>query len=473
MTTSTAEIAKIQRRTLTVLMLSVGPAGMGMAGGFSATTLAAEDITNNDALATLAATMISIGGAVAAVPLARYMSANGRRPGLGIGWLIAGLGSLAAFFAVLAEIYPLLVLGALAIGVGNGTNLAARYAAADLALPDRRARTIGVLVWASSIGSVLGPTVALGPTGWLAEQTGLPRLSGPYLMGTVVFAAAGLVVWLKLHPDPLVLAKNLAAPKESVRPAEVAAPKESVRPAGVAAAGVAGSPPNSPAPPLPPGVPPPPPPQRIAGHSAGPGFLATLATIARHQKALIAVAAMAVGQAVMVAVMTVTPLHMDDGDHETQIIGLVISLHIVGMFFFAPVVGWFVDRLPTEAMVAAAGMTLFVGGELASHTDPSDSLGVFVGLFLIGLGWSFAMIAGSSLLTGAFPAHERANVQGAADFTMVASGAVAGLASGVIVEASSFHSLSHWAGVSALSLVAAALYPVATKTRRNYSQSRS
>ena len=178
MTTTVPDTAAIQRRTLTVLMLSVGPAGMGMAGGFSATTLAAEDITNSDVLATLAATMISIGGAIAAVPLARFMAANGRRPGLRIGWTIAGIGSLGAFVAVLTDVYPLLVAGAFAIGVGNGTNLAARYAAADLALPDRRVRTIGLLVWASSIGSVLGPTVALGPTGWFAEQ-----IIGLFLIG--------------------------------------------------------------------------------------------------------------------------------------------------------------------------------------------------------------------------------------------------------------------------------------------------
>lgn len=416
-TDTSTDIETIQRRTLLVLMLSVGPAGMGMAGGFSATSLAAEDITGHDGLATLAATMISIGGAIAAVPLARHMAAHGRRPGLRIGWAIAGVGSLVAFVSVLTDIYPLLVAGALAVGVGNGTNLAARYAAADLAQPDRRARTIGVLVWASSIGSVLGPTVALGPTGWFAEQINLPRLSGPYLMGALVFAVAGMVVHAKLRPDPLILATSLAADAANA-PAELREtdPKPSLRD--------------------------------------------SFAAIARHPSALIAVGAMAVGQAVMVAIMTVTPLHMDDGDHETQIIGLVISLHIVGMFFFAPVVGWFVDRLPTETMVATAGVILFVGGEMASHTEPADSLGVFVGLFLIGLGWSFAMIAGSSLLTGAFPAHERANVQGAADFTMVASGAVAGLASGVIVEAASFGSLSHWAGVSALSLVAAALYPL-------------
>jgi len=110
-------------------------------------------------------------------------------------------------------------------------------------------------------------------------------------------------------------------------------------------------------------------------------------------------------------------------------------------------------------------VVLFIGGELASHTDPKDSAGVFLGLFLIGLGWSFAMISGSSLLTGAFPPEERAAIQGAADFTMTTAGATAGLASGVIVAASSFHSLSHWAGVIALSLVAAALYPVVTKVR--------
>ena len=422
----------IQRRTLIVLMLSVGPAGMGMAGGFSATSLAAEDITGHDGLATLAATMISIGGAIAAVPLARHMAAHGRRPGLRTGWTIAALGSLVAFVSVLGDVYPLLVAGAFAIGVGNGTNLAARYAAADLAQPDRRARTIGVLVWASSIGSVLGPTVALGPTGWFAEQVNLPRLSGPYLMGALVFAVAGLVVHTRLRPDPLVLATSLSAETST-------APTTTER----------------------------------RDIDTKPSLLDSFAAIARHPSALIAVGAMAVGQAVMVAIMTVTPLHMDDGHHETQIIGLVISLHIVGMFFFAPVVGWFVDRLPTATMVATAGVILFVGGELASHTDPSDSLGVFVGLFLIGLGWSFAMIAGSSLLTGAFPAHERANVQGAADFTMVASGAAAGLASGVIVEAAGFASLSHWAGVAALSLVAAALYPSVTAGRGSRSSGRA
>ena len=194
-----------------------------------------------------------------------------------------------------------------------------------------------------------------------------------------------------------------------------------------------------------------------------PSLAESFGKLVTHRLAAIAVFAMAVGQGVMVAVMTVTPLHMDEGAHETRVIGLVISLHIVGLYFFSPLVGWLVDRLPVVLMVGAAGVILFLGAEMASHTDPEDSLGVFVGLLLVGIGWSFAMISGSALLTSAFSASERASVQGAADFTMVASGATGGLLSGVIVEASSYHALSHWAAVLALSLVAAALYPVVTK----------
>ena len=116
-------------------------------------------------------------------------------------------------------------------------------------------------------------------------------------------------------------------------------------------------------------------------------------------------------------------------------------------------------------MVAAAGLILFTGAELASHTDPEDSLGVFVGLFLVGLGWSFSMIAGSALLSSVFPVDERASVQGAADFTMITFGATGGILGGIVVEATDYHTLSHYAAVLALSLVAAALYPIVTNVK--------
>jgi len=413
-TTSDIDLPAARRRTRGVLIASVFPAGMGMTATFAATSLAAKDITDNDGLATLAATMTAIGGAIAAVPLGRYMNEHGRRAGLMRAWLIGGVGTSLAFLGVLAEIYLLLILGGIGVGMGQAASLAARYSAADLAPEDRKAREIGIVVWAGSIGSVLGPTIALGGTGWVAANLlGLDELAGPYLMGTVVFVLAATIVNRFLHPDPLLLAKQLGNATEAKRPS--------------------------------------------LGESFKKLFTNRLATIA--------VFATAVGQGVMVAVMTVTPLHMDDGAHEKTVIGLVISLHVVGMYFFAPVVGWLVDRLRTELMVGSAGIILFIGAEAASHTDPEDSLGVFVGLFLVGLGWSFSMIAGSALLSSVFPVQERASVQGAADFTMITFGASGGLLSGVIVEATDYHTLSHYAAVLALSLVAAALYPIVTQVR--------
>ncbi|MEO0492718.1 MAG: MFS transporter [Actinomycetota bacterium] len=416
MTDLAVDLPRIRSRTRWTLIGSVLPAGMGMTAAFAATSLVAEDITGSDTLATFAASMISIGGAITAVPLGRYMAEHGRRPGLVRAWIVGTLGALLAFLAVITEFYPLLLLGVLGIGIGQAANLAARYAAADLAEEGKRAREIGIVVWAGSIGSVLGPTVALGGTGWIAsELLGLDELAGPFLMSIFVFGVAVFVINRFLRPDPLLVSVELGT--EGDTEAEKPSLAESFR------------------------------------------------KLVTHRLAAIAVFAMAVGQGVMVAVMTVTPLHLDDGAHEARIIGLVISLHIVGMYFFAPLVGWLVDRLPVVLMVGTAGVVLFIGAEMASHTDPEDTLGVFIGLFLVGVGWSIAMISGSALLTSAFPAAERASVQGAADFTMVAAGATGGLLSGVIVEASSYHALSHWAAVLALSLVAVALYPVVTNVK--------
>ncbi len=413
-TAAEIDLPALRKRTRWALIGSVFPAGMGMTATFAATSLAAKEITDNDGLATLAATMTAIGGAIAAVPLGRYMNEHGRRPGLMWAWLIGAAGAVIAFTGVVTEMYILLVIGGIGVGMGQAASLAARYSAADLAPQDRKASEIGLVMWAGSIGSVLGPTIALGGTGWVAANLlGLNELAGPYLMGTLVFIAAAMIINTFLHPDPLQVAKQLGNATETKRPTLV----ESF--------------------------------QKL--------FTNRLATIA--------VFATAVGQGVMVSVMTVTPLHMDDGAHEKTVIGLVISLHVVGMYFFAPVVGWLVDRVRTELMVAAAGLILFAGAELASHTDPEDSLGVFVGLFLVGLGWSFSMIAGSALLSSVFPVDERASIQGAADFTMITFGATGGIVGGIVVEATDYHTLSHYAAVLALSLIAAALYPIVTNAK--------
>lgn len=412
--------ADLQRRTILTLMGGVLPAGAAMAAGYSSAALLGKEITGSGAWGTLAASCLTIGGTLSTVPLAGYMSRRGRRPGLRLAWAIAFLGALSAFAAAVADLYPLLVLGILGIGVGNAANLSARYAASDLATERDRAKAIGVLVWSTSFGSALGPTLGLGVVGSLAVLLGLPELAGPYLMGMVLFAAAAVFIERNLHPDPLVVAGGLTPVDADAIPGWRGAAQDLGRHlsrAGSALGDIFGCPP-----------------------------------------ARLAVLAMLVGHAVMVGVMTATPLHMSDGGHEIRLVGFVISVHIIGMYFFAPVVGFGVDRIGPRPMIALGGVVLFAGAEVASHTRAVDSAGVFTGLFLIGLGWSIGLVAGSALLTASFPIERRVIVQGSADLIMSGAGALAGLSAGVVYEWGSYHALSHYAGLGALGLTAYALW---------------
>ncbi len=412
------ERARLQRHTIQTLFVGVLPAGAGLGAAISATALLGKDLTDSAALGTLAAALLTVGTALATIPVARHMAVHGRRSGMHRAWLGATIGAACALIAALTGFYPLLLIGALGIGAGNAATLAARYAASDLALEHERARSIGLLVWAGSFGSVLGPTIGLGWAGSAAEAFGMPELAGPFILGLGAFALAAWWIDRRLRPDPLVVAGG-------TRPTDTPA-------ADGARAGSIGSQ------------------VRQTG--------ATLGRIMANPNARLAMIAMLVGHAVMVGVMTATPLHMEDGAHELQIIGFVISLHIVGMYFFAPVVGLLVDRVGPQTIIAAGGMILFVGAELASHTDAEDSIGVFIGLFGVGLGWSFGLIAGSSLLTASFPIAERVAVQGTSDLVMSASGAVAALTAGVVYEFASYHALSHYAGFGAIALSLLAIW---------------
>ncbi len=381
-------------------MASTIPAGMGLAGAFPVTAPLGKELTGSETLGGLTAACLTVGAALSAVPLSRFMARRGRRPGLVAGWLIAGFGAGLAFLATFTEFFPMLVVGALLIGAGNGASLSARYAAADLADDDTRARAIGVLVWAGTFGSVLGPTISTGPVTSLADAAGLPERSGPYLLAIIGFAVASAITGRLLRPDPLVASGGTTSADSPKRPS----------------------------------------------------IAESFTKLWSVPMARLAVLAMATGHAVMVGVMTMTPIHMENGDHKVRIIGFVISLHIVGMYAFSPIVGWLVDRVGSLQVIAAGGAILFAGAQIASRTEPQDRTGVFVGLFLIGLGWSFGLIAGSSLLSAAFSAEERTTTQGASDLIMVGSGAIAGLASGAIVEFSSYASLARWAGIGALIL---------------------
>ena len=401
--TSTYDRARVQRRTMAATMASVVPTTMAMGASFAGSAVLAEEITGSETLATLAAGSMSLGSMAAAVPLSRRMARLGRRQGLVVGWALGSAGAGTALLAAVLSLYPLVVLGIIGVGVGQATNLAARYAVADLAPDDRRARAIGMLVWASTFGAAAGPTIALGPLAEFAQFIGLPELAGPYVLSSAMFLAGLAITQTWLRPDPLEVLGTIGA--EAPRPAS---PATVIR--------------------------------RITAVPA----------------ARLALLAMLVGQMVMVAVMTATPLHMTSGDQDLAVIGQVISLHIIGMYAFSPIVGWLVDRVGTHTVITLGGLVLFLGAELAGHTDPEHSAGLFSGLTLIGIGWSCGLIAGSALLTNSFPVRQRVEVQGGADFVMITGGAVGGMSSGALVELLGFQSLSHYSGIAALMLVAAA-----------------
>ena len=393
------QLAAVQKRTVRVLMVGVIPAGAAMSGGFAAAATLGEDITGSDTLGGLVAACVSVGGALTTVPLAKLMARKGRRVGIMTVYVVGLIGAFLCLTAAAMDNYLLLIPGMMGVGAGQTGTLSSRYAAADLATESTRAQAIGLLMWAGAWGSAIGPSLGLGPGSAVADALGLPELAGPYLFSMILFSVAAIYTSRSLRPDPLELSGGMTGD---------ATPRRTT--------------------------------------------LGALSTIWKLPNARMAGAAMIAGHAVMVGVMTATPLHMKDGAHELRIVGFVISLHIVGMYFFAPVVGKLVDVIGPKLVIAMGGGILFSGAELAAHTDAEHSMGVFFGLFFIGLGWSFGVVAASTLLTASVPIEKRVEVQGTADLLMVGAGATAGLTSGFVIESFGYHDLSHYAGLIGVAL---------------------
>jgi MFS family permease len=396
--------AALQRRTLRVLMTGqiLGSAALGSA--FAVGSFIIKDILGSGRLGGIGSAAFTLGAALASIPLSRLMSRRGRRPGLQFGYLLAAVGGVIAIVGAHNQQLATFLLGQLLFGVGQACNLLGRYAATDLAAPDERARAISRVLVCSTFGAVLGPTL-VAPTEQVAEALGLYRYTGPYLFSTVFYLGAMLNVALRLRPDPLAAAGRL-----------VADPADAPRPPPVSHA---------------------------------------LRTIRAFPRARLALAAMAVSQATMVAVMTMTPLHMRDHGHEATS-PYVIAIHIGGMYALSPLVGRFADRHGRVPAVLVGGTTLVTATLVAALAGLFVPL-LFVALWLLGLGWSFGLIGGSALLTESVPADNRVAVQGTADLLMSACGAVASFSSGFIREAWGYHVLSNLGTLAAAALTAAAL----------------
>ncbi|WP_435738430.1 MFS transporter [Cellulosimicrobium sp. PMB13] len=424
------DLARTQRRTVATLAASQVLAGVGVATGIAVSSLIASELSGSDAVAGLTQTAAVVGAAAVALPLARLAARHGRRRSLTTGFVLAAVGAVGAAVATTLGSWPALVVAMVLFGAGSAAGLASRFAATDLATPERRATDLSVVVWATTIGSVLGPTlggladrVGAGAAtsdhaghGAAQAATGAGPTAAPYVLATVAFVAAALVVWVWLRPDPL----HVAA--------------EARTPAGT--------------------VPPP-------GPTAG-GVRAGWAVVRSSGAARLALGAVVVSHLVMVGLMSMTPVHMNHGGATLQVVGLVISAHIAGMYALSPVIGWLADRVGHARVLVVGGVVLLGAAVVVAGAPSDDSARLTVGLVLLGIGWSCGLVAGSALLVDATPASSRTAVQGVSDLSMNAGGAVGGLLAGGVIALWSYATLA-W---GAAALVVAFLVVAVPAARR-------
>lgn len=409
MTTGPAPTDRVQRHVVRTLVGTQVLGGVGLSAGVAVGALLAEDVSGSAQFAGLGGTFQVLGGALIAIPMSRLMAARGRRPGLVLGYALAAVGAVGLITAGVVRSFPLLLVASLVFGGATASTSQARFAAADLALPAHRARDLSIVVWATTIGSVVGPNLA-GPSAPLARTLGLPVLTGPFLFSLIGLLLAITLLALRLRPDPLVEAR-----RRSVADGDTSGPAHGSVTRGLRVA---------------------------AGIPAARLGLITLA----------------LGHVTMVSVMVMTPLHMAHGEAGLEIIGFVISIHILGMFAFSPLTGLAVDRFGGRAVAVLGSVVLSTAALLASASPEGESATLVAGLFLLGLGWSCTLVAGSTLLTAAVPMQERPGAQGAADLLMGLMAGAGGALAGVVVDRGSFEALSLGALAVAVSIgLAAAL----------------
>ncbi|MFF0476043.1 MFS transporter [Streptomyces sp. NPDC004284] len=403
---SPAELPALRRRVQAVLIATQILGGLGIAIGVALAAVLARDVSGTEALSGLASTATVAGPALLAMPLAALMASRGRRAGLVLAYLLGALGAGVVVLGAVVDSFPLLLVGLVGFGAGSSANLTARFAAADLAEPDRRARAISTVVWATTIGAVLGPNVA-APAGRSVSGLGIPATAGPFVWAAGVFVLSAAVVAVLLRPDPLLTARALA----DAGPGEAA---------------------------------------------EGRSLRAGMDAVRKSPRARLALVTVAGSHTAMVSIMSMTPVALTHHGADIQLIGLVISGHIAGMYAFSPLMGWLSDRLGRLSVIGLAVGLIGAAALVAGTAGPSHGR-TALGLVLLGLGWSAGLVSGSALLTDSVPQAARAAVQGLSDFVMNTAAGLGGLMAGLIVSQAGYGPLNAIAACLLLPMAALAL----------------
>ena len=374
---------------------------IGIGASVSVGAVLAADLSGSDAWSGSASTMSTLGAAVWALPLARVAAARGRRLALSLGWAVSLLGAVLVIAAAVAHSFPLTLPAMLLMGAGNAANLQSRFAATDLADPQRRGQSLALVVWSSTIGAVAGPNLTK-PGASVAEFLGIPPLAGPFVFSAIAAAVATVVLFVALRPDPLA-----------------------------------------------------------STGSRGRNLRIGWEVLKSSPQARFGVATVAFSHTVMVSLMAMTPVHMQEHGATLTIVGLTISLHIAGMYALSPLMGWIADRWG-RVRTALAGQAVLVVAVLIAATSGDSMTQVTVGLIVLGIGWSMATVAGSTLVADSVELARRPAVQGVSDLIMSLVGATGAALSGVVLSLLTYSGLSLAAGLLVLPVL---LFSLAVRTR--------
>lgn len=393
---------QLYRRTLMIVVISQIFGGAGIAAGVTVGALLAQDMLGTDSFTGVPAALFTLGSAGAALLVGRLSQHFGRRFGLVTGFLTGGIGAIGVVISAVTNNILLLFASLLIYGAGTATNLQARYAGTDLANSTQRARAISIAMVSTTLGAVAGPNL-VDAMGRFAIAIGVPALAGPFILAAAAYILAGLVLLALLRPDPLVVAKVIANVKKTDDRILLNT--------------------NS---------------KKLAIYNQGIVMGATV---------------MVLTQIVMVAIMTMTPVHMGHHGHGLTEVGLVIGFHIGAMYLPSLVTGILVDKIGRTAMGIASGATLLAAGVLAAVAPADSMLVLIIALALLGLGWNFGFISGTALIIDATNLSTRAKTQGSVDVLIALAGASGGALSGMVVAHSNYTTLSLAGGLLSLLLI--------------------
>jgi MFS family permease len=406
---TTTNLAKIQAKTVRTLALGQALGGFGFGSTLSVGAIMATELSGSAAFSGAAATLSTLGSAFAAIPLANIAARRGRRYALGLGAGLAILGAIGMITAAALRSFPVELIALFFLGSANAVSLQARFAAADIPTSRPKAKDISIVVWATTFGAVIGPNL-IAPGESLGVTLGLPHLAGPFLLTILAQTLSTTVFWFGLKPDPLLLAQKIDSEKQALQRRK---------------------------------------------------FREAIPIVRQKPIAAFAVISIALSHMVMVSVMSMTPAHLSITGHSLSDVGFTISLHVAGMYALSPIFGLISDRFGARKTIILGQLILLASLAVSGFGANNFSM-VVLGLFLLGLGWSSATVAGSALLSESLDISEKPVVQGLSDSLMNLSGAFGGAISGTILI------LFGFAGLNAAALLPVILIVFATAYSRRW-----